>query len=113
MSYRDEHSPWKSRQQVTKGDLLWKAHDLAMDAIVWCHYTLRRRESNMDRATRDACNDTLRYVKGIAVFWERWLHVKHPRVTVPAEQQPIIESAEHLSAGHAVASPVEHADMRR
>ena len=114
MFSRDE-SPWKSRQAVTRGELFWKAHDLAMDVIVFAHYNLRRRESSMRPQTRQAFNDTLRYVKGIAVFWERWLRVTHPRLAqskaVPASSSQPTTDAVSLSAGRAEAPPSEHEEQ--
>ncbi len=109
---RDD-SPWKTRQVVTTTSLLWKTLDVAMDAIVWAHYRLKRHGATMRPATYQALSDTLRYVKGIAVFWERWLQVTYPpppptSVPVPAPQPSPNDSENTPSAGHASASPVEH-----
>lgn len=113
MFSRDD-SPWKSRQAVTRSELLWKAHDLAMDVIVFAHYNLRRRESAMRPQTRQALNDTLRYVKGIAVFWERWLRVTYPRLApkaVPTTSSQPTTDARTLSASRAEAPLSEHEEQ--
>lgn len=110
MSYRDDNI-WSGRQQVTRSQLLWQALDLLINALVWAHYEMRRNEHKWRPATRQNVNDAMRYAKGIAVFWHRWMLVTYPRpqLAVPADvPQPNSEGHESMSAGHAQASPYGH-----
>ncbi len=73
--------------------LWWQAFTLFVNLIVFAHYRLRYTEGRYRTATREMLWDVLRYAKGMAISWEKWLiatHVKPESVqaAIPFEESP-------------------------
>lgn len=73
-----EDKIWTDRRNVTRTELLFQAREFAVNLVVYCHYTLRRHEGKLKPETRVVLNQTLRAVKGVVTFWDRWLRATCP-----------------------------------
>lgn len=104
---------WRSRQPHTTQQLLWKAHEFAIDLVVYCHYALKRREAKMRPETRLVLSETLRSTKGAIWFWNKWMRATYPKPedSVPARlPQPHNHNNKTEVPAHATASASRHED---